>query len=199
MGSGRRSSFWRPPPRETQAEKPESTEQSLCEDADEGPELYSNDGTVVQSLSAKSSVRPSNHTSTSPDLERTPDSPEVRSSPEKLRYDFQMYKTQLEDAQDLLWNREEHFDRERQARDERLRAGQKVKTVAEIDIDELQETQRLTRWLIQAEEEYYNAKSALLEAGVQPTGSDVESDFVDDADDSYRRSMEKDFIVTGHC
>ncbi|KAF7197380.1 hypothetical protein HII31_01190 [Pseudocercospora fuligena] len=185
-------------PSGTQPEDPESTQQSLHDDLDKGPELSSNDGTasVARTPSAEFSIRPSSDTATPIDPERTPGSPKVPPSPEGLHYNFQIYRMQFEDAQDLLWNRQDHFDEERRARDERLQAGQKVKTVAEIDMDEFQETRRLTRWLIEAEEEYYKAKSALLDAGLQPPGSHIDSGFVDDADDGYRISMERDMILT---
>ncbi|KXT02351.1 hypothetical protein AC578_255 [Pseudocercospora eumusae] len=58
------------------------------------------------------------------------------------------------------------------------------------------ETRRLTRWLIEAEQEYYNAKSALLDAGLQPPGLDMDSRFIDDADDGYRMSMEREWVVS---
>ncbi|KXT02372.1 hypothetical protein AC578_217 [Pseudocercospora eumusae] len=94
----------RQPPSETQPEHPESTQQSFHDDPNKASEIRSNEGTVsvAQSPSPEPSIRLSSYTATPIGLEQTPESPEVPSSPGKLHYDFQMYKTQFEDAQDLL-------------------------------------------------------------------------------------------------
>ncbi|EME81369.1 uncharacterized protein MYCFIDRAFT_176650 [Pseudocercospora fijiensis CIRAD86] len=127
------------------------------------------------------------------------DLPDV-SNPEVdiLHYNFTMSKMQFEDAQQMFLARETKFDQELQERAERLNSGEEVETITELDMRQLQESRRLTSWLIEAEKKYDNAKLALCEAGVQPLGSNIASGFIDDVDDGYRISEEKAWIVTAN-
>lgn len=113
-------------------------------------------------------------------------------SKKKLLYTFNMSRIALQNAEDSLYHREEYFDEQRQELDEKAEAGEDVKSPEEIDMDELRETQRMTRRLIDAEKQHEAAKTALIEADIQPPGSDVESGFVDDVDDGYRLSLERE-------
>ncbi|KAF7197378.1 hypothetical protein HII31_01188 [Pseudocercospora fuligena] len=123
----------------------------------------------------------------------TPSTPKVE---RKLRYNFNSARQLLEDAQKMLYDRDFDFDREVEDWQKALDAGEEVVARTELDVQQLQETQRLTRWLIKAEAKYESAKAAMLEAGIQPPGSDMDSGFIDNVNDGYRISMERDWVVS---
>lgn len=114
----------------------------------------------------------------------------------KLRYNFNSARQLLEDAQKMLYDRDFDFDREVEDWQKALDAGEEVVARTELDVQQFQETQRLTRWLMKAEAKYESAKAAMLEAGIQPPGSDIDSGFIDNVGDGYRISMERDWVVS---
>ncbi|KAK4635978.1 hypothetical protein CLAFUW4_00106 [Fulvia fulva] len=105
---------------------------------------------------------------------------------EELLYNFHAFKEQLEEVELQFESRHEHLD---------VVKGQgQADTLSESDAHCIRQTQRLTRALIQAEQEFQDAKDALLAAGYQAPGSDLASGFIDDVNDGYRLSLEQDII-----
>lgn len=90
--------------------------------------------------------------------------------------------------------KEDLFDALAEGRMQRLKAGEEIDTATEFDHFMLLETQQMTRDLIEAEAEYDVSKAAAVKAGIQLRYSDLESGFVDDVDDGYRISMERDMV-----
>ncbi|KXT09155.1 hypothetical protein AC579_7292 [Pseudocercospora musae] len=136
------------------------------------------------SLERDITPRPANLAPNTPNVER------------KLRYNFNSARQLLEDAQKMLYDRDFDFDREIEEHQRALDEGEEVGSRTELDIQQFQETQRLTRWLVKAETKYEVAKAAMLDAGIQPPGSDIDSGFIDNVDDGYRISMERDWVVS---
>ena len=114
---------------------------------------------------------------------------------EELLFDFDIFGQQLADAEKQLDTRHGRFDEEKAERQDKLNGGFEVETESALDMQHVQETRRLTRFLIKAERQYYDAKSALIAAGVQPPGSQIESGFVDDVRDGYRVSQEREIAA----
>ncbi|EME50062.1 hypothetical protein DOTSEDRAFT_20450 [Dothistroma septosporum NZE10] len=100
-----------------------------------------------------------------------------RANTEELLYNFGVYSQQLEDAQHQLEIRVRSLQQEHNNRRRKLEAGHQVEMWTGLD----------------AEQEYNDAKAALIATGVQPPGSDIESGFVDDANNGYRISGDHDF------
>ncbi|KXT02370.1 hypothetical protein AC578_215 [Pseudocercospora eumusae] len=121
--------------------------------------------------------------------------PESENDIEGLLYDFDIYRQQLDAATEQFELREMQFDEELREYNDRVLAGSDVESLSEIELRQLQKSRELTRTLIEAEGEFDLAKAALLNAGIQPPGSDIASGFVDDVDDGYRISAERDWIV----
>lgn len=90
--------------------------------------------------------------------------------------------------------KDDHFDTLELSRRKRLAAGEEVETPTEFDHYQYDETRQLTRNIIDAEAKCEAAKAAAVAAGVKLKFSDLESGFVDDVDDGYRVSMEKDMV-----
>ena len=82
----------------------------------------------------------------------------------------------------------DHFHRQAEERRHKIDAGESVEPQFEVDMDQLNYTQRVTRGVIDAEAEYEEAKAAALAGGIEL--SDVESGFLDQPDDGYRVSSE---------
>ncbi|KXT09149.1 hypothetical protein AC579_7291 [Pseudocercospora musae] len=121
--------------------------------------------------------------------------PENETDIEGLLYDFDIYRQQLDAATELFELREMQFDEELQEHNDRVLAGSDVESLSGIELRQLQKSRELTRALIEAEGEFDLAKAALLNAGIQLPGSDLASGFVDDIDDGYRISTERDWVV----
>lgn len=109
-----------------------------------------------------------------------------------LLYTFDLWHRELDDANYQLNNRHEAFNR--QLEFERDQPHEVRLAKSEIDARHFHETQRMTRRFIEVEAAYDKAKAALIAAGMQPPGSDIESGFVDDVDDGYRTSFQQDEI-----
>ena len=109
-----------------------------------------------------------------------------------LLYHARVMRKLLDSVTYDLDNREEEFDRQAIEHDCKAQAGEKVVTHTELDLHFFRETQRLTRRVIELEEQYEMAKADAVAAGVPLPWSDIESGFVDDANDGYRLSFEQD-------
>ena len=110
---------------------------------------------------------------------------------QKLLYDYHTKRDNLIQAEGELEYRHEAFERQADDRDERFAAGERVETCTEFELQQLQQTQRMTRRIIEAEQAFEGVKEAAVAAGIQLPGSDIQSGFVDDADDGYRTSLEE--------
>ena len=97
---------------------------------------------------------------------------------------------QLEDAEFQLESRHSRFARERFDAER----SDQAETSSVLDARQCHQTQVLTRAVIEAEKEFQDAKDAFLKAGHQPPGSGLSSGFIDDVNDGYRLSLEKDMI-----
>ncbi|KAK5127692.1 hypothetical protein LTR08_004337 [Meristemomyces frigidus] len=116
----------------------------------------------------------------------------VKDPKPELLYNFRTQRRNLHHAVEALDDRHETFDKEADVRDRELAEGINVETNTELELRQLQDTQKLTRRVIDAEKAYEEAKTAAIAAGIQLHGSDIESGFIDDADDGYRVSLEEE-------
>lgn len=91
-------------------------------------------------------------------------------------------------------NKENLFDHLEESRMEQMAAGEGVETPTVFDLFLYEETRYMTRALVDAEAEYEVSKAAVVAAGIQLKYSDLESGFVDDVNDGYRVSMEKEMV-----
>lgn len=90
--------------------------------------------------------------------------------------------------------KEDMFDALEESRMGHMAVGEEVETSTEFDFFLCEETRQMTRALIDAEAEYEVSKAAAVAAGIQLKYSDMESGFVDDVDDGYRISRERDMV-----
>lgn len=111
-----------------------------------------------------------------------------------LLNDFVAKRKELAACEMRFDNKEDFFDDLEEARRQQLIAGDMVETSSDFDFYLYHETQQMTRDLIDAEADYEVSKAAAVAAGIQLRYSDLESGFVDDADDGYRISMEREMI-----
>lgn len=114
-----------------------------------------------------------------------------------LLNDFIAKRTYLATREQLFDTRLDLFDALETSRMQDLEVGEEVETSIEFDHYLYEETRQLTRKLIDAEADYCAAKDAATAAGIHLKYSDIESGFVDDVDDGYRVSMERE--LAEHC
>ncbi|CZT25304.1 uncharacterized protein RCC_11032 [Ramularia collo-cygni] len=130
-------------------------------------------------------------------LNRAEDSEQVASAAKTratLLKDYVNKRAELETCEVRFYTKEALFDELERSRLKQIAAGEEVESVTEFDLCVCEETRQMTRDLINAEAEYEVSKAAAVAAGLQLKYSDIESGFVDDIDDGYRVSMEKDMI-----
>lgn len=99
----------------------------------------------------------------------------------------------VEDAQEEFDLQEERHDHEEDEFRARMEAGEDVGSPSEFDLQMLLDGRRLTRNLIEAEEELEEAKKKAMEEGVDLGDSEQSSGFADRASDGYRESREAEF------
>lgn len=118
--------------------------------------------------------------------------PEHAKKAERMLRCIDFWATVVDQCQCCLYDRHERFQRLWQERNWAIERGEEVQTDEEFEVFQFQETQRLTRELIDAEAHFEEAKQAALDARIQPLGSDLESGFLDQDDDGYLESEERE-------
>lgn len=126
---------------------------------------------------------------------KSPHDKEAADRKRKLVFHYCSMRTRMHVAERDFDEREDKFVRENDDRQKALDNGEVVQSPFEFDMRQLQETQELTRELIEAEAEYHAAKDAAIAGGatLEELGSEIESGFLDD-DDGYRRSEDEEEI-----
>ena len=107
---------------------------------------------------------------------------------------YQMAQTRLRAMDDSFETRGERFDEEARERRRKIETGEEVESESAFALRQINDTRRMGRRLSDAEEAVEAAKAAAVAAGVQIPGSDVESGFVDDVNDGYALSSEKEVV-----
>jgi hypothetical protein len=165
---------------------------------------------------AEGSLRSSSHDASlppTPTLKHKPALSDIRrasaSSTEKVDHEIRKWKEkkELDDEYHRARNRliimsrsfdqwEDDYDTAKLQREQKIAHGEAVVPQEEFDHEMLREQARRTREVIASEEALEIAKATAIAGGVQVSGSDVESGFVDDVDDGYALSSEQEVIAS---
>lgn len=127
----------------------------------------------------------------------TNNSPPTPIDPCDLLNRYTFFHNVLLRAEHTLEHRHTRFDQELREFSQRRqlflqrKRGPLSETSTELEYRHLRETQKMTRDIVDAEEQLQEAKDMLREAGMQPPGNDVESGFLDREDDGYCLSGER--------
>lgn len=111
---------------------------------------------------------------------------------QKLNWKYSNYLGFLIQAENDLETRHELFERQQEELLWRLQNEQTADTMSELERRQFVQTQEMTRKVIEFEGELDAVKAAALEADIQLESSDIESGFIDDVNDGYGVSGERE-------
>lgn len=111
---------------------------------------------------------------------------------QKLNWKYSNYLGFLIQAENDLENRHDLFDRQKEELFWRLQTEEIDDTMSELERRQFVQTQEMTRKVIEFEGELDAVKAAALEAGIQLESSDIDSGFIDDVNDGYGVSGERE-------